>query len=62
MTPHTAPRLLNRIAAAEALGISMRTLDEHIRAGRISAVRIGRLVRIPLAEVERVVREGVSAN
>jgi excisionase family DNA binding protein len=43
--------------AAEMLSVSDRTIWAMVRDGRLKALRIGRAVRIPVAEIERFVRE-----
>ena len=40
--------------AAEALGLSVSTLRAWISQRRIGFVRLGRAVRIPAAEIERL--------
>jgi excisionase family DNA binding protein len=45
--------------AAAALGIGRTTLWMHLRAGTLESVSIGRLRRIPRAEVDRALREGL---
>lgn len=47
--------------AAALLGISPRTLSAWCAAGRVKAVKVGRLWRIPRAEVDRACRDGVAA-
>ena len=42
--------------AAQRIGISRATLYAAIKEGGIKVVRFGRSVRIPKAEVERIVR------
>lgn len=40
---------------AQHLGVSERTVDRMIAAGQIPAYRVGRLVRLDLNDVDRVV-------
>jgi len=48
--------------AAEALGVSTRTIARWVKDGRIKAVRAGgRLWRISIEEIRRVAEEGTSA-
>lgn len=55
-----APRLLFSLKeAAEMLGVSYWCLVDWQRQGRIRTVKCGRLRRVPVAEVERVAREGL---
>lgn len=42
------------------LHISERQIDRMIKAGKIKAIKIGKLVRIPQEEVDRIVLEGSS--
>lgn len=49
------PKLLRISAAAHELGLHPITVRRWIKAGRIQAVTIGREVRVPRAEVERLV-------
>ena len=51
--------LLTRRESADRLGCSERTIDNRIRAGSLRAVRNGRLVRIPVSEIERAEQEGI---
>jgi excisionase family DNA binding protein len=44
---------------AEYLKVANHTVRLWIRDGKVSAVRIGRSYRIPLAEVRRIVSEGI---
>ena len=45
---------------ATMLKVTRQAIYNWIQQGRLEAVRIGRTVRIPGAEVERVLREGRS--
>jgi putative resolvase len=49
------PKLLRVSAAAHELGLHAMTVRRWIKAGRIQAVPVGREVRIPRSEVERLV-------
>jgi excisionase family DNA binding protein len=51
-------RLLTRYMVAGRLHISVRTVDRMIRAGRLKAVKLGRSVRIPEDEVNRIAANG----
>ena len=48
--------VVTREEAAEALRLSLRTVDKLLAAGEISARRVGRRVLIPRTEIERFVR------
>jgi excisionase family DNA binding protein len=51
--------LVNVKMAAEALGVSPEFVKRLYRQGLLRAVHLGRAVRIPLYEIERLAREGV---
>lgn len=53
----TALRLPEELA--HQLGVAVATVHLYCRQGRIRSVRVGKLIRIPPAEFQRVVREGV---
>ena len=53
--PEPAGRLLLRVAeAAEMLAISRSSLYQLVAAGEVRTVRLGRVVRIPRRELERL--------
>ncbi len=53
-------RLFSLDQAAEQLGgVSPWTLRRHVDEGRIRTTRLGRLVRIPSEEIERIRKEGL---
>ena len=43
---------------ARRLNVSTFTVARMIKDGRLQAVKIGSAVRVPVTEVERVIREG----
>ncbi len=45
--------------AARLTSLSPYTIRRYIRKGRIRAVRVGRRVLVPVAELERLARQGV---
>lgn len=47
--------------AAAALGVSVRTLRRRIKAGEMPVVRVGRAVRVDLAELRRTQEETAAA-
>jgi excisionase family DNA binding protein len=56
--PASPPRrLLSVKQVAHELGLSARTVSTLITKGQINAVRIGRRVLLPVAEVERIVQD-----
>jgi len=52
-------RLLSPHELAERLSISRWTVYKMIGDGRIQSIKIGRLVRIPDSEVNRIVEQGL---
>jgi len=50
------PRTIRQ--AAEELNVSTHTVRAWIRTRRIGHVRLGRAIRIPYSEVERLLTEG----
>ena len=53
-------KLLKVPEAAELLDLSPKTLWQWIGERRIGVVRLGRAVRIPLSEIERLIEEGTT--
>ena len=58
MMQETQCLMLSPKKFAKRLSISRWTAYAWISEGRIQSVKIGRLVRIPESEVERIVQEG----
>jgi excisionase family DNA binding protein len=59
-TPPTPPDQLYRVPhAADRLALQPSTLRKMITYRKIAVIRIGRSVRIPAAEIERIQREGL---
>lgn len=54
--------ILNRIGAAEYLGISLRTIDELISNGSLRVVRIGRSVRFRAESLEEFLEANETAG
>jgi excisionase family DNA binding protein len=52
-------KLLTIPEVAEALGVTVSCLRRWVLERKISTIRIGRLVRISPAELERIVRAGI---
>ena len=50
---------LSRREAAALLGVSEGMMIKLVRVGRVGAIRIGKCVRIPRTEINRILREGV---
>jgi excisionase family DNA binding protein len=46
--------------AAELLALSPKTIWQWILERRLGVVRLGRAVRVPLSEIERLVHEGTT--
>ncbi len=51
-------KLISPQAFADRLSISRWTVYAWIQTGQIKSVKLGRLVRIPESEVDRIVQEG----
>jgi excisionase family DNA binding protein len=56
MTPQ--PRMVDVKHAAEELGLSVACVRKWIAERRIQYVRLGRAIRVPCAEIERLISEG----
>ena len=52
------PVALSKVKAAQALGVSVRTLDYCISQKRIRVLRIGRRVLVPMNSIEAVLKRG----
>ena len=50
--------LLNRKEAAEALSLSPFSIDALVESGQLPVVRIGRSVRITVADLQKFATEG----
>jgi excisionase family DNA binding protein len=55
---HSPNGLITVEACAEALGLKPATIRAWIARRRISIVRLGRAVRIPQTEVDRLINRG----
>jgi excisionase family DNA binding protein len=61
--PAPAGRLLLRVAeAAEVLAISRSSLYQLMSSGEVRTVRLGRTVRIPRRELERLASAGLPSR
>jgi excisionase family DNA binding protein len=56
---HTELMAFNRREAADALRVSLRTLDYLLAQGKLRCTRIGRRVVIPRAEVEELLSKDI---
>jgi excisionase family DNA binding protein len=52
------PVALSKAKAAQALGVSVRTIDNCISQQKIRVLRIGRRVLVPMNSIEAVLRRG----
>ncbi len=52
-------QLLTVAQFAEALNVTVACVRRWLRERRISKVKLGRLVRIPASEAERLIEEGL---
>jgi excisionase family DNA binding protein len=48
--------------AARLTSLSVFTIRRYIKRGALRAVRVGRRVLVPVAECERVAKEGIHAG
>jgi excisionase family DNA binding protein len=55
MTPHLTHK---RSEAAEALGLSVRSLDYLMKTGKLGFVKIGRRILIRDEDLQRLLRQG----
>lgn len=53
-------KLLKVPEAAEALALSPKTIWQWIGERRILVIRLGRAVRVPQSEIDRLVEEGTT--
>ncbi len=53
-------KLLKVPEAAAMLALSQKTVWQWIGERRIGVVRLGRAVRVPLSEIERLMEEGTT--
>lgn len=59
-TPASGPRLVRLSAVEKALSVSRGKLTLMIDAGQIRTVRFGRSIRVPVEEIDRLVKEGAA--
>jgi excisionase family DNA binding protein len=55
MQDNSSQGLLDKIQAAQRINISLRNLDNRIKAGTIPFVKIGRLVRFIPRDIEKFI-------
>jgi excisionase family DNA binding protein len=55
-----AVKLVKVPEAAEMLALSQKTVWQWIGERRIGVVRLGRAVRVPVSEIERLMEEGMT--
>lgn len=54
----TRPVALSKVKAAQALGVSVRTIDNCIAQKRIRVMRIGRRVLVPMDSIQAALKNG----
>jgi excisionase family DNA binding protein len=52
------PVVLSKAKAAQALGVSVRTIDNFISQNRIRVLRTGRRVLVPMDSIQAALRNG----
>ena len=57
MIQTTGAEYISVADAAKMLSLSRRTVERRIKDATIAVLRIGRTIRIPLSEVERLVNQ-----
>lgn len=61
--PEQIPKLLlTRDEAAQSLSLCTRTVDAMVARGELHAVRVGRKVLLPLAELQRWISEQIATE
>jgi len=50
--------LQTRFTASKQLNVNIRNIDRMIKSGKIKAIKIGKLVRIPQSEIDKIVLGG----
>ena len=58
MTPSPDP-LITLVDVSGRLNVSLRSVQRLVRQGRIRVIRIGRLVRVQAADVDRFIRNSI---
>jgi excisionase family DNA binding protein len=58
----TNPRWATKDEAAQHIGVSVYTIDRLVKAGVITAHRLGRLVRFDLNEVDLLLQPSIDAS
>lgn len=61
-TPGNGRLAVTYLEAGQMLGVCERIVWQLVKDGELKAVRFGRAVRIPVAELERFVREQSGAT
>ena len=57
MSATIKPEFMNLTQLAAYLGFSRRTLEKWVAADKIAVTRIGRSVRVPMSEVDRLAND-----
>jgi predicted DNA-binding transcriptional regulator AlpA len=58
VSPAVADRLIDSPGAAEALGVSARTVDRLAQQGYLTRLKVLRATRFKASEIERIIAEG----
>jgi excisionase family DNA binding protein len=57
MSERLKPEFMNLSDTATLLSMSRRTLERWVSDGKIAVVRINSAVRVPMAEIERLINQ-----
>jgi excisionase family DNA binding protein len=60
--PKSSERAVSIHDTAHALGLAEITVRRAIRRGEIHALRVGRVLRVPVAEIERLLAPSPASN
>ena len=61
-TIEEVPLLTSRRAAGQLLGISVRSIDSLIAAGRLTGIPLGSRVMVERSEIVRIAAEGITGR
>lgn len=62
MAQPPAPRFLTVAEVAEIARVSKMTVYRMVHSGELPAIRVGKSFRVPYAEVEKLLGEGIDVD